>query len=163
MTASNQFNQGDYKTAERGGHPKSLFTGCSGALRSVSMVVDAVIISFVSPRLLFILSILVSSVKFITSGTFGENDRNNEVCRFEIVFNNDHENRYTYNLNRNFVKPLIAEVIIYIIHLGFLRKIHYVGHVQTNIPVVHITCPTLFDQSRRPLWVGGWLSIPLKM
>lgn len=36
----------------------------------------------------------------------GENDRNNEVCRFEIVFNNDHENRYTYNLNRNFVKPL---------------------------------------------------------
>lgn len=36
----------------------------------------------------------------------GENDRNNEVCRFEIVFNNDHENRYTYNLNRNFVKPM---------------------------------------------------------
>lgn len=36
----------------------------------------------------------------------GENDRNNEVCRFEIIYNNDHENRYTYNLNRNFVKPL---------------------------------------------------------
>lgn len=36
----------------------------------------------------------------------GENDNNNEVCRFEIVFNNDYENRYTYNLNRNFIKPL---------------------------------------------------------
>lgn len=36
----------------------------------------------------------------------GENDRNNEVCRFEVVFNNDYENRYTYNLNRNFIKPL---------------------------------------------------------
>ncbi len=36
----------------------------------------------------------------------GENDRNNEVCRFEIVFNNDYENRYTYNLNRNFIKPV---------------------------------------------------------
>lgn len=36
----------------------------------------------------------------------GENDNNNEVCRFEIVFNNDYENRYTYNLNRNFIKPV---------------------------------------------------------
>lgn len=36
----------------------------------------------------------------------GENDRNNEVCRFEVIFNNDHENRYTYNLNRNFIQPV---------------------------------------------------------
>lgn len=36
----------------------------------------------------------------------GENDNNNEVCRFEVIFNDDYENRYTYNLNRNFVKPL---------------------------------------------------------
>lgn len=36
----------------------------------------------------------------------GENDNNNEVCRLDIVFNNDWENRYTYNLNRNFIKPL---------------------------------------------------------
>ncbi len=36
----------------------------------------------------------------------GENDNNNEVCRFEVIFNNDYENRYTYNLNRNFIKPL---------------------------------------------------------
>lgn len=36
----------------------------------------------------------------------GENDQYNEVCRFEAVFNNDYENRYTYNLNRNYIKPL---------------------------------------------------------
>lgn len=36
----------------------------------------------------------------------GENDRNDEVCRFEIIFNNDHERRYTYNLNRNYIRPL---------------------------------------------------------
>lgn len=36
----------------------------------------------------------------------GENDNNNEVCRFEIVFNNEYEERYTFNLNRNFIKPL---------------------------------------------------------
>ncbi len=36
----------------------------------------------------------------------GENDQNDEVCRLEIIFNNDYENRYTYNLNRNFIKPL---------------------------------------------------------
>lgn len=36
----------------------------------------------------------------------GENDNNNEICRFEVIFNNDYENRYTYNLNRNFIKPL---------------------------------------------------------
>ena len=36
----------------------------------------------------------------------GENDNNNEVCRRQIIFNNDYENRYTYNLNRNFIKPL---------------------------------------------------------
>ncbi len=36
----------------------------------------------------------------------GENDNNNEVCRFEVIFNNDYENRYTYNLNRSFIKPL---------------------------------------------------------
>ncbi len=36
----------------------------------------------------------------------GENDRNDEVCRFEVIFNNDVENRRTYNLNRNFIKPV---------------------------------------------------------
>lgn len=36
----------------------------------------------------------------------GENDNNNEVCRLEVIFNNDYENRYTYNLNRNYIKPL---------------------------------------------------------
>lgn len=34
----------------------------------------------------------------------GENDRNDETCRFEIMFDNDYENRYVYNLNRNFIK-----------------------------------------------------------
>ncbi len=36
----------------------------------------------------------------------GENDNCNEICRFEVIFNNDYENRYTYNLNRNFIKPV---------------------------------------------------------
>lgn len=36
----------------------------------------------------------------------GENDKNNEVCRFEVVFNSDYENRYTYNLNRSFIQPV---------------------------------------------------------
>ncbi len=36
----------------------------------------------------------------------GENDRSDEVCRFEVVLNNDFERRYTYNLNRNFIRPL---------------------------------------------------------
>lgn len=36
----------------------------------------------------------------------GENDRNNEICRFEVIFNNDYENRYTYNLNRGFIQPV---------------------------------------------------------
>ncbi len=36
----------------------------------------------------------------------GENDNNNEICRFEVIFNNDYEGRYSYNLNRNFIRPL---------------------------------------------------------
>lgn len=36
----------------------------------------------------------------------GENDRNDEVCRFEVVFNNDYEQRFTYNLNRNYIRPV---------------------------------------------------------
>ena len=36
----------------------------------------------------------------------GENDKNDEVCRFVVVYNNDCDNCYTYNLNRNFIKPL---------------------------------------------------------
>ncbi len=36
----------------------------------------------------------------------GENDQNDEVCRLEIIFNNDYESRLTYNLNRNFIKPV---------------------------------------------------------
>lgn len=36
----------------------------------------------------------------------GENDRNDEVCRFEIVFNNDYEQRLIYNLNRNYILPV---------------------------------------------------------
>ena len=36
----------------------------------------------------------------------GENDRSDEVCRLEIFFNNDYDGRYTYNLNRSFIKPI---------------------------------------------------------
>ena len=36
----------------------------------------------------------------------GENDNNNEVCRFEVTFNSDYESRYTYNLNRSFIRPV---------------------------------------------------------
>lgn len=36
----------------------------------------------------------------------GENDRNCEVCRFEILFDGDNESRYTYNLNRTYIKYL---------------------------------------------------------
>lgn len=35
----------------------------------------------------------------------GENDRNDEVCRFEVIFNNNHEQRLSYNLNRNYIRP----------------------------------------------------------
>lgn len=34
----------------------------------------------------------------------GENDQCNEVCRFEIMFDNDYENRYVYNLNRSYIR-----------------------------------------------------------
>lgn len=36
----------------------------------------------------------------------GENDRNDEVCRFEILFNNNYEQRFSYNLNRNYIRPV---------------------------------------------------------
>ena len=36
----------------------------------------------------------------------GENDRNDEVCRFEVIFNNNYEQRFTYNLNRNYILPV---------------------------------------------------------
>lgn len=36
----------------------------------------------------------------------GENDKNDEVCRFVVIYNNDCDNCYTYNLNRNFIKPI---------------------------------------------------------
>lgn len=36
----------------------------------------------------------------------GENDRNDEVCRFEVIFNNNYEQRLNYNLNRNYIRPV---------------------------------------------------------
>lgn len=36
----------------------------------------------------------------------GENDRSDEVCRFEVILNNNYEQRYTFNLNRNYIRPL---------------------------------------------------------
>lgn len=36
----------------------------------------------------------------------GENDNQNEVCRFEVRLDGDYENRYTYNLNRSFIPPV---------------------------------------------------------
>ncbi len=35
----------------------------------------------------------------------GENDRNDEVCRFDVLFNNNFEQRLSYNLNRNYIRP----------------------------------------------------------
>lgn len=34
----------------------------------------------------------------------GENDQNDEICRLEIMFDDDYENRYTYNLNRSYIR-----------------------------------------------------------
>lgn len=34
----------------------------------------------------------------------GENDAGNETCRLDIIFDNDHENRYVYNLSRSFIR-----------------------------------------------------------
>lgn len=34
----------------------------------------------------------------------GENDQNNECCVLEIMFDNDYESRYSYKLNRSFIK-----------------------------------------------------------
>lgn len=36
----------------------------------------------------------------------GENDRQDEVCRLDIIFDNDQEQRLSYNLNRNFIRPV---------------------------------------------------------
>lgn len=36
----------------------------------------------------------------------GENDRNDEICQFRVVFDGDHDNALTYKLNRGFIKPL---------------------------------------------------------
>jgi len=34
----------------------------------------------------------------------GENETANEVCKLEVIFDNDYEDRYTYNLNRDFIR-----------------------------------------------------------
>ena len=34
----------------------------------------------------------------------GENEPANEVCKLEVIFDNDYEDRYTYNLNRDFIR-----------------------------------------------------------
>lgn len=34
----------------------------------------------------------------------GENDQQVETCRLDIIFDNDRENQYTYNLNRGFIR-----------------------------------------------------------
>lgn len=36
----------------------------------------------------------------------GENDRHQETCRLEIIFDNDKDNCYTYKLNRDTIKPV---------------------------------------------------------
>ncbi|MDY4589027.1 MAG: hypothetical protein SPD47_11315 [Oscillospiraceae bacterium] len=61
-------------------------------------------ISDIETKKLFLPKKMLHTFTFWLNG--GENDNNNEVCRLEIIFNNDYENRYTYNLNRNFIKPL---------------------------------------------------------
>ena len=36
----------------------------------------------------------------------GENDRNNEVCQLQILFNSDIKSALTYKLNRTYIKPV---------------------------------------------------------
>lgn len=36
----------------------------------------------------------------------GENDRYDETCQFQILFNNDYEGKYVYKLNRDYIKPV---------------------------------------------------------
>ncbi|MFT3950400.1 MAG: hypothetical protein QM689_00195 [Oscillospiraceae bacterium] len=36
----------------------------------------------------------------------GENDQNDEVCQFKVIFNGDTNDELTYMLNRNYIKPV---------------------------------------------------------
>ncbi|MGN0688447.1 MAG: hypothetical protein ACI4KA_10110 [Oscillospiraceae bacterium] len=84
---------------------RSFMQGPDGTIREAFMLGDwgwnwTEIIS----RVLILPKNTLNTFTFWLNG--GENDRSNEVCRFEVVFDNDYENRYTYYLNRNFIKPL---------------------------------------------------------
>lgn len=37
----------------------------------------------------------------------GENDKSSEICQLRIIFSGNREDCYTYNLNRNYIKPLL--------------------------------------------------------
>lgn len=58
----------------------------------------------------------VSSEMFLTPDTAyrfvfwlngGENDKSSEICQLRIIFSGSPEDCYTYNLNRNYIKPLL--------------------------------------------------------
>lgn len=58
----------------------------------------------------------VSSELFLTPDTAyrfvfwlngGENDKSSEICQLRIIFSGSPEDCYTYNLNRNYIKPLL--------------------------------------------------------
>ncbi len=84
---------------------RSFMTGPDGSLSEAFMIGDwgyhwTEIVS----KTLMLPKNTLNTFTFWLNG--GENDNNNEICRFEVIYNDDWENRYSYNLNRSFIKPL---------------------------------------------------------
>lgn len=99
------FNARDWSTGFLSNVNRSFMQGPDGILNEAITLGDwGNASSEISTDVLILPKNTLHTFTFWLNG--GENDNNNEVCRLEIIFNNDYENRYTYNLNRNYIKPL---------------------------------------------------------
>jgi hypothetical protein len=81
----------------------------------------------------------------------GENDRHEEVCSFEVMFNDDYENRYIYKLNRNYIKYSMYYHGCYLYEIPFMTG----NNEYTQLRFSSMDAPCVIIPAREKSYYGN--------
>ena len=99
----------------------------------------------------------------------GENDKSSEICQLRIIFSGNRENCYTYNLNRNYIKPLLHKDGWELYSIPFLTpeassamqgSLESTPTVATRLAFVGGNAPMAVKPAKEPEFYADWEDAP---
>lgn len=99
----------------------------------------------------------------------GENDKSSEICQLRIIFSGNREDCYIYNLNRNYIKPLLHKDGWELYSIPFLTPAvssamqgtsDSTPTVATRLAFVGGNAPMAVKPAKEPEFYADWEDVP---